>query len=105
MAAGSEHVPDGQVGVDRFKDSDFDVVLTDMQMPLLDGHPATRRIRQWEVDHNRTPTPIPALTAHAFPEEVKRCKACGCTAFLGKPIRKANGPDKTPFSAKLGSGS
>jgi len=84
-----EHVPDGRAGVDRFKSEVYDVVLMDMQMPLLDGHAATRLIRQWEADHNRRPTPILALTAHAQTEEIKRCEACGCTAFLSKPIRKA----------------
>jgi DNA-binding response OmpR family regulator len=74
--------------VDRFKSGAFDVVLMDMQMPVLDGRAATRQIRQWESDHSRKPTPILALTAHAQAEEVKRCEACGCTAFLSKPIRK-----------------
>jgi PAS domain S-box-containing protein len=83
-----EHVPDGKAGVEKFKSEAFDLVLMDMQMPVLDGHTATRRIRQWEADHNRRPTPILALTAHAQPGEVKRCEACGCTAFLSKPIRK-----------------
>jgi DNA-binding response OmpR family regulator len=60
-----------------------------MQMPVLDGHAATRRIRQWETDQSRGPIPILALTAHAQIEEVKRCEESGCTAFLSKPIRKA----------------
>ena len=84
-----DHVTDGQAGVDKFKAGTVDLVLMDMQMPLLDGHAATRRIRQWEFDHARRPTPILALTAHALPEEVQRCEASGCTAFLSKPIRKA----------------
>ena len=84
-----EHVVNGKAGLDKFKSEAFDLVLMDMQMPVLDGHTATRRIRLWEADHNRRPTPILALTAHAQKEEVKRCEACGCTAFLSKPIRKA----------------
>jgi len=84
-----EHVPDGKAGVERFKKGTFDVVLMDMQMPILDGHSATRLIRQWEVDQNLKPTPILALTAHAQIEQMKRCESCGCTGFLSKPIRKA----------------
>lgn len=84
-----EHAADGKAGVERFKTGAFDVVLMDLQMPILDGHAATRRIRQWEADHSRRPTPILALTAHAQTEEAKRCEASGCTAFLSKPIRKA----------------
>jgi HPt (histidine-containing phosphotransfer) domain-containing protein len=61
----------------------------DMQMPVLDGHAATRQIRQWEVEHHKSPTPILALTANAQTKEGTRCRASGCTAFLTKPIRKA----------------
>jgi PAS domain S-box-containing protein len=84
-----EHVTDGSLGVERFKSGTFDIVLMDMQMPVLDGHAATRRIRQWEADRSRRPTPVLALTAHAQAEEVQRCESSGCTAFLSKPIRKA----------------
>jgi PAS domain S-box-containing protein len=84
-----DHAPDGKVGVERFKSGVFDLVLMDIQMPVLDGHSATQRIRQWEADQSRRPTPILALTAHAQTDEVKRCEASGCTAFLSKPIRKA----------------
>ena len=84
-----EHVHDGSIGVDRFKGGAYDIVLMDMQMPVMDGHSATRRIRQWEADHSLGRTPILALTAHAQSEEASRCAASGCTEFLSKPIRKA----------------
>jgi CheY-like chemotaxis protein/HPt (histidine-containing phosphotransfer) domain-containing protein len=84
-----EHAPDGQAGVERFQKEAFDVVLMDMQMPVLDGYAATRQIREWETKQGRAPTPILALTAHAQKEEVARCKGCGCTAFLSKPLRRA----------------
>ena len=84
-----EHAEDGKAGFDRFKSGAFDVVLMDMQMPVLDGHAATRRIREWEAAQSRRPTPILALTAHAQTQAIKRCEECGCTAFLSKPIRKA----------------
>jgi PAS domain S-box-containing protein len=84
-----ETAPDGRAAVERFKNEVFDMVLMDMQMPVLDGYAATRQIRQWEAELGRTPTPILALTAHAQVEEVERCKSCGCTAFLSKPLRRA----------------
>jgi CheY-like chemotaxis protein len=84
-----EHVTDGEAGAAAFQSEVFDLVLMDMQMPVLDGHAATRRIRQWEADHCRKPVPILALTAHAQIGEGKRCEASGCTAFLSKPIRKS----------------
>jgi CheY-like chemotaxis protein len=84
-----EHARDGQAGVDLFRKERFDVVLMDIQMPVLDGHAATRQMRAWEADFKQKPTPILALTAHALEDEEERCKASGCTGFLSKPIRKA----------------
>jgi two-component system, sensor histidine kinase and response regulator len=84
-----EHACDGQAGVDLFRKERFDVVLMDIQMPILDGHAATLQMRKWEAACTRKATPILALTAHAFKDEEDLCKALGFTAFLSKPIRKA----------------
>lgn len=84
-----EHARDGQAGVNLFRKERFDVVLMDIQMPVLDGHAATRLMRDWEAASRLKPTPILALTAHALEDEEARCKASGCTGFLSKPIRKA----------------
>jgi PAS domain S-box-containing protein len=67
----------------------YDVVLMDVQMPVMDGYSATRGIRQWEGENRARPVPILALTAHALPEEVQKSLDAGCTAHLTKPIRKA----------------
>ncbi|MFI5203995.1 MAG: response regulator [Flavobacteriales bacterium] len=61
-------------------------VLMDIQMPVMDGFTATRKIRNWEKEHKRKPIPIIALTAHAMKEDVKKSKAAGCSDFLTKPI-------------------
>ncbi|TAJ09264.1 MAG: PAS domain S-box protein [Nitrospirae bacterium] len=79
----------GQVAVDKFQQSRYDLVLMDVQMPVMDGHSATRAIRQWEQEQGRTPTPIVALTANALPEEIRKSLEAGCTAHLIKPIKKA----------------
>src|SRR3989442_4132540 len=67
----------------------YDVVLMDVEMPVMDGYSGTRRIRQWEGENRARPVPILALTAHALPEEVQKSLDAGCTAHLTKPIRKA----------------
>jgi CheY-like chemotaxis protein len=75
--------------VEKFRSGEYDVVLMDVQMPVMDGYTATRTIREWEREKGKRPTPILALTAHAFAEEEKKSFAAGCNAHLVKPIRKA----------------
>ena len=78
----------GQIAVDRFAVAAFDLVLMDIQMPVMDGHEATRRMRAHEASVGLARTPILALSAHAFPEAVRACISAGCDAHLAKPIRK-----------------
>ena len=80
---------DGKVALQMCIAGAYDLVLMDVQMPVMDGYSATRRIRQWEAEHRARPVPILALTAHALPEEVQKSLDAGCTAHLTKPIRKA----------------
>jgi PAS domain S-box-containing protein len=79
----------GEVALQMCISGTYDVVLMDVQMPVMDGYSATRRIRQWEGENRARPVPILALTAHALPEEVRKSLDAGCTAHLTKPIRKA----------------
>lgn len=60
---------------------DFDIVLMDIQMPEMDGHEATRLIREKFPD-----VPVIGLTAHALKSELDKCLASGMTAHLSKPI-------------------
>jgi signal transduction histidine kinase/CheY-like chemotaxis protein len=78
----------GAMAVERFKAGVYDVVLMDVQMPVMDGHDATRAIRAWEREQNRKPARIIALTAHAMREEIDKSIAAGCDAHLTKPIKK-----------------
>jgi signal transduction histidine kinase/DNA-binding response OmpR family regulator len=78
----------GKVALDKFMASRYDVVLMDHQMPVLDGYAAVRAIRRWERQHDRPRTPIIALTASAFAEDVRAGLEAGCDAHISKPVRK-----------------
>jgi len=67
----------------------YDLVLMDVQMPVMDGLTATAAMRAWEREHAAAPTPILAFTAHGLPEEIKRSLDAGCNDHLTKPVRKA----------------
>ncbi|MDH4305789.1 MAG: response regulator, partial [Nitrospira sp.] len=78
----------GAVALQKFQKGAYDLVFMDIQMPVMDGLQATKAIRQWEHEQRRTPTPIVALTANAFKEEVDKSLDAGCTAHVTKPIKK-----------------
>ncbi len=78
----------GAVALQKFKTSAYELVLMDMQMPVMDGLQATTAIRRWECEQQRVSTPILALTANAFQEESDKSLAAGCTAHVTKPIKK-----------------
>ncbi len=78
----------GAVAVEKIRTSDpgrYDLVLMDVQMPVMDGCTATQRIRALE-DPVRAAVPIVAMTANVFEEERKRAFDCGMNGFLSKPI-------------------
>lgn len=72
----------GEDGSEAALHGAYDVVLMDVHMPIMDGHAATRRLR--ELNYEK---PIVALTAHARNEERIRCLASGFTEYLTKPIQ------------------
>ena len=84
-----DEAENGQIAVEMFQQSDYDLVFMDVQMPVMDGHQATRIIRAWEAEHSRKSTPIIALTAHAIKEEIDKCMQAGCDTHLSKPVKKA----------------
>ncbi|MGQ0812791.1 MAG: response regulator [Nitrospiraceae bacterium] len=84
-----ELVENGQVAFEKFKAGHYDLILMDMQMPVMDGYEATKAIRRWEKEHDLPPTHIIALTALALKEEVVKIFEAGCNVHMTKPIRKA----------------
>jgi signal transduction histidine kinase/DNA-binding NarL/FixJ family response regulator/HPt (histidine-containing phosphotransfer) domain-containing protein len=77
---------DGREALERARTELFDIVFMDMRMPVMDGLDATRAIRALGGAWSRIP--IVALTANAFPEDVKACRDAGMNDFIAKPIRK-----------------
>ena len=80
--------PNGQEIVDAFasvKPGDYDMILMDVQMPVMDGLEATRRIRSGENPLGRT-IPILAMTANAFLEDMQKSKEAGMDEHLSKPV-------------------
>jgi len=63
-----------------------DLVLMDVQMPVMDGLEAAWRIRRWEQSNGQPPVPIIALTAGAYDEDRQRCLAAGMNDYLAKPV-------------------
>jgi PAS domain S-box-containing protein len=81
-----DFAPNGNVAVAKVIASAYDIVLMDVQMPVMDGYSATRAIRQWEAEQHLRPIPILALTADALKEDAEKSRKAGCTGFLSKPI-------------------
>ena len=79
-------VPDGQQAVQRVTKQKFDVVLMDVQMPVMSGLEATTAIRRHERGTGRH-TPILALTASAMPGDREACMAAGMDGYVSKPLR------------------
>jgi PAS domain S-box-containing protein len=82
-------VEDGQQAFDRATASHFDLILMDIQMPVVDGYTSVRMIRQWEREHDASRVPIVALTASALGEAVSRAHEAGCDIHVSKPVKKA----------------
>jgi len=84
-------VNDGQQAVQAITQTDsaspgYDLILMDLQLPVLDGYAATAMVRKWETRQQQPRCPIIALTADAFDDSRSQCLAAGMDDFLTKPI-------------------
>ena len=79
-------VEDGEKAVAAFSTEAFDIILMDMQMPVMDGLTAVREIRRLEVARGGPRTPILMLTANALPEHVTASGEAGADGHVSKPV-------------------
>jgi CheY-like chemotaxis protein/nitrogen-specific signal transduction histidine kinase len=78
----------GGIAVEQVKKIQYDLILMDMNMPVMDGYEATKKIRAWEQDQDLSPTRIIALTALALKEDGEKILEAGCNAHMTKPIKR-----------------
>jgi CheY-like chemotaxis protein/HPt (histidine-containing phosphotransfer) domain-containing protein len=78
----------GKIAVDAVTSRTFDLILMDIQMPVMDGLAATRLIRQLEQQQGRAKTPLLALTSNARKSDIELSLGAGCDAHVLKPISK-----------------
>ena len=80
----------GAEALEAFKSASapYDLILMDMQMPVMDGYTATMKIREWEKKTGNTPTLIIALTADDSPQDIQKVLDAGCDGHLAKPVSK-----------------
>jgi CheY-like chemotaxis protein len=81
-----EAADNGKLGVEAFQRDNFDVILMDVQMPVMDGFDATANIRRLEAD-SKTHIEIIAMTANAMSGDRERCLRAGTDAYLSKPLQ------------------
>ena len=97
-------VGNGQEAVDAVERERFDIVLMDLQMPVMGGLEATKAIRERERDFSRERLRIVAMTAHAMSGDRERCLAAGMDGYLSKPTEsrvlfaevEGSGQDRLP---------
>lgn len=83
-----EEANNGREAVDLFEQHEYDLILMDIQMPVMDGYTATRMIRRIEDRRALRRTPIVALTAHAYEADIRKCDEAGCDDHIAKPFKK-----------------
>lgn len=81
-----ELAENGQIGFEKWQTGEFDLMLADCHMPVMDGFKMTGKIREFEKKKNLTRTPIVAITANALQGEVDRCREAGMDDYLSKPV-------------------
>jgi signal transduction histidine kinase/DNA-binding response OmpR family regulator len=79
---------DGQEAIQNIKQTQYDILFMDCQMPVMDGFEATQRIRKLEEDNRQRRMPIIACTAHSMRGDNEKCLAAGMDDYISKPVRQ-----------------
>ncbi len=84
-----EIAENGKIGLEKYTSSTdaYDIILMDVQMPVMDGIEAAQKIRLFEKENKKKSIPIAAVTAYALDHDYERCMDAGMDAFLAKPYR------------------
>ncbi|HJU11373.1 MAG TPA: response regulator, partial [Candidatus Binataceae bacterium] len=83
-----DQAENGQEAVRKFMEGKYDIVLMDIQMPVLNGYDAVRQIREWERATGLPRTPVIALTASVLNEAINKSIEAGCDTHVSKPVRR-----------------
>jgi signal transduction histidine kinase/ActR/RegA family two-component response regulator len=86
LGASTHPAENGREALQAFKRGGFDLVLMDVQMPVMDGLSATREIRSFERRHGLRPTPVIIVSANCMPEHIQAGLEAGAQRYLGKPV-------------------
>lgn len=96
-----EEATNGKEAFEKFISSKYDLVIMDIEIPVMDGYNTTKAIRKWEQEMNLNSTPILALTGHVFEEDIEKSYKSGCSAHLNKPIKKEDLIKSISFYCKI----
>jgi PAS domain S-box-containing protein len=83
-----ETADNGQIAVEKFKSVTYDLVLMDMQMPVMDGLQAVNEMRKWEKENGKEQKTIIALTGNSSEYDIDNCLKAGFTSHVAKPIKR-----------------
>ena len=81
----ADYALNGAAALELWKDEKYDLLMTDIRMPVMDGIELVKQLRSMEIDGSQ-PAPIIAITANAMHEDVKRCRNAGVDAVIAKPV-------------------
>lgn len=80
-----DNAENGKVAIDKIPNNNYDLIILDIQMPVMDGYETAKYIRN-EMDKPHSEIPILAMSAHALKEEEQKCLSLGMNAYISKPF-------------------